>query len=66
MTILKENKATGISCGINNDGELFFGITSEKYNYYTGQIERNHMGYNLPDTPDNRQKILADFEYCNK
>lgn len=48
MTILKENKGYNISCGINKDGNLFLSIDS--------------CGYNLPDTPQNRKKILADYE----
>ena len=49
MVIFREDKATGISCGINDYGELFCG--------------GNMSGYNLPDTPENRDQIIADFEY---
>lgn len=52
MTIFKENEKTGLQCGINNDGNLFLG--DEK------------SGYNLPDTPDNREYILSDFDFYNK
>ena len=52
MTIFKENKETGLMCGINNDGDLFLGD--------------DRSGYNLPDTPENRERILNDFEYWNK
>ena len=42
-----------IVCGINSDGDLFLGD--------------DRSGYNLPDTPENRDFILADFEYwCGK
>lgn len=47
MEIWKEYK--GLECGINNDGDLFLGD------------ERS--GYNLPDTAENRQRILSDFEH---
>ena len=52
MTIFKENKKTGLSCGINDYGELFLGD--------------NSSGYNLPDTPENREYILRDFNRYNK
>ena len=52
MTIFKENKETGLMCGVNEYGELFLGD--------------NQSGYNLPDTPENREYILADFERYNK
>ena len=51
MIIFKENKHTGLQCGINDWGELFLGD--------------NRSGYNMPDTPDNRKYILNDFEYYN-
>ena len=51
MTIFKENKETGLSCGINDDGDLFLGNKSS--------------GYNLIDTSDNREYIKADFEKYN-
>lgn len=49
MTIFKEDKVRGIACGINDSGELFVG--------------GNRSGYNLPDTPENREKVLKDFDY---
>ena len=49
MTIFKEDKVLGIACGINDSGELFVG--------------GNRSGYNLPDTPKNREKVLKDFDY---
>lgn len=45
--IFAEDKASGISCGVNADGDLFFG--------------NGRSGYNLPDTPENREYIMADF-----
>ena len=51
MIIFKENKETGLSCGINNYGELFIG---------------NHRsGANLPDTPENREYVIKQFNYWN-
>lgn len=52
MIIFKENKETGLQCGINNFGEIFLGD--------------NESGYNLPDTIENRQLIKVDFDYYNK
>ena len=52
MIIFKENKETGLQCGVNEYGELFLGD--------------NQSGYNLTDTPENREYILADFERYNK
>lgn len=49
MTIFKEDKARGIACGINDSGELFVG--------------GNGSGYNMLDTPENREKVLEDFDY---
>lgn len=51
MTIFKENKKTGLQCGINDYGELFLGD--------------DRSGYNLTDTPENRKYILVDFDYYN-
>ncbi|HZK58084.1 MAG TPA: hypothetical protein VFD17_07220 [Clostridia bacterium] len=45
-TWLKDKK-TGIKCGTNDQGELFLGD--------------DKSGYNLPDTPRNRQKMISDF-----
>lgn len=52
MLIFKEDIRTGVSCGLNDFGELFFG--------------NSHSGYNLPDTPDNRARVLADFNFWTK
>ena len=43
MLIFKEDSRTGVSCGLNDFGELFIG--------------NSRSGYNLPDTPENREKI---------
>lgn len=51
MIVFKENKETGLQCGINNNGELFLGD------------ERS--GYNLPDTEENREYIKRDFDFYN-
>lgn len=48
MKIWREDKLTGLSCGINDYGELFLG--------------NEESGYNLPDTPENREYILNDFD----
>lgn len=50
MKIWLKDEKTGIECGINNQGELFLG--------------NSKSGYNLPDTPDNREKIVNDFCRC--
>jgi hypothetical protein len=52
MTIFKENKQTGLQCGINDDGDLFLG--------------NDRSGYNLPDTPENRDRIMQDFDSWNR
>ena len=52
MTIFKENKKTGLQCGINDYGDLFLGD--------------DRSGYNLADTPQNREYILTDFDRYNK
>lgn len=49
MIIFKQNKETGLACGINDDGDLFLGDSQS--------------GYNLPDTPENREYILTDYAY---
>lgn len=38
-----------LECGINDDGDLFLGD--------------DRSGYNLRDTPENRERIVEDFEY---
>jgi len=48
MTIFYRDETTGLEAGINNDGELFLGD--------------NKSGYNLSDTPENREYIRRDFE----
>lgn len=52
MIIFRENKKTGLQCGINDDGDLFLG--------------NNNSGYNLPDTKDNREYLKRDFDFYNK
>ena len=52
MTVFKRNEKTGLECGINDEGMLYLGD--------------DKSGYNLPDTPDNRERILADFDYYNE
>ena len=52
MEIWKRDEKTGIECGINDDGELFLG--------------NDRSGYNLPDTEENRESILRDFDYYVK
>ena len=47
MNIFEENTQTGLSCGINDDGKLFLGD--------------DKSGYNLPDTPANRERIKEEF-----
>lgn len=52
MEIWRRDEKTGIEVGINDDGELFLG---------------NHCsGFNLPDTEENRESILRDFDYYVK
>jgi hypothetical protein len=48
MIIWRRDEVTGITCGINDDGVLFLG--------------NDYSGYNLPDTPENREYILNDFD----
>lgn len=47
MTILKKDGR--FECGINDDGELY--------------LSNDGNGYNLQDTPENRERIFADFDY---
>lgn len=51
MTIWRKDEETGLECGINDDGNLFLG--------------NDGSGYNLPDTPENREYILNDFDRWN-
>ena len=46
--IFRRDEQTGIQCGINDLGRLFIGDTL--------------CWYNMADTPENREKLLADFE----
>ena len=46
--IFCRDEQTGIQCGINDLGRLFIGDTL--------------CWYNMADTPENREKLLADFE----
>ena len=48
MQIFKEDKKSKLSCGINDDGVLFFGD--------------NESGSNLPDTPENRELVVRLFD----
>lgn len=50
MIIFKENKKTGLQCGLNDFDELFLGD--------------DRSGYNLPNTEENKRKILQDFDFC--
>lgn len=52
MIIFKENKKTGLQCGINNNGDLFLGD--------------DRSGYNLPYTEENRERVIRDFDFYNK
>lgn len=47
--ILRRDEQTGIQCGVNDLGQLFLGDAI--------------CWYNLEDTPENRGKLLADWEY---
>ena len=51
MNIWKEG-SNGLQMGINDDGDLFLGD--------------DESGYNLSDTPENREQLRSDFEYYNK
>ena len=52
MIIFKENKKTGLQCGLNDFDELFLGD--------------DRSGYNLPNTEENKRKILQDFDFWNE
>ena len=47
-----KDERTGIEYGINRDGMLYLGD--------------DKSGYNLYDTPENRERILRDFERYTK
>lgn len=47
--IFRRDEQTGIQCGVNDLGKLFIGDSL--------------CWYNMEDTPENREKLLADFEY---
>ena len=47
MEIFREDKKSKLSCGINDDGVLFFG--------------NDESGFNLPDTPENRELVVQRF-----
>ena len=49
MQAWKGDERTGIECGINDDGELYLGD--------------DRSGFNLPDTEENREAILRDFDF---
>lgn len=53
MIFFKENEKTGLSCGINDNGDLFLSIGDGD-------------GYNLPDTQENREYVLRDYDYYNR
>lgn len=52
MTIIRENKEKMLSFGIADNGLLTIGDCGGCYF--------------LPDTPENREKMLAEFEHFNK
>ena len=47
IEVWMEDKKTGIQCGLNRYGKLFLG--------------NSESGYNLPDTPENRERVIHDF-----
>ena len=49
MKIFKQDARTGVSSGVNDFGEVFCGD--------------DRSGYTMPDTPENRKYILADFDF---
>ena len=51
MTIFRLDDETGLTCGINDEGNMFLG--------------KDGSGYNLPDTHENREYILNDFDRWN-
>ena len=49
MKVWLKDEKTGIECGINDHGELFIG--------------NDRSGANLPDTPENRERVIWDYCY---
>lgn len=49
--IFCRDEQTGIQCGVNDMGDL-----------YLADISRHTCCYTMEDTPENREKLLADFE----
>ena len=49
ITVWAQDEKTGIAIGFNRSGELFLG--------------NDRSGYNLTDTPENRDYIKRDFRY---
>lgn len=47
IEVWMKDEKTGIECGLNGDGDLFLGDS--------------YSGYNLRDTPENRERIINDF-----
>jgi len=47
MKVFYRDEKTGIEAGVNDFGELFLGD--------------DNSGYNLPDTPENREYIRREF-----
>ena len=50
--IIKEDKQAGFRCGVNDMGEL-----------YMADTRFHSCCYTLEDTPENRERLLADFDY---
>lgn len=51
-TIFKEDQEAGLRCGVNDLGRLFLGDT-----------RHGICLYDMADTPENREKLLSDFDY---
>ena len=47
MKVWLKDEETGVECGVNRDGDLFLGD--------------DRSGCNLPDTSENRERILSAF-----
>lgn len=50
--IFKEDQQAGLRCGVNDMGRLFMGDTLHGI-----------CLYDMEDTPENREKLLSDFDY---